>query len=121
MYIVLIHWKIRHTQEGDFLKFWRTRVPINDDNKLIAEFLCAPFKGGFPYPVVPFDSSRKYISYVNVALWKDKASFLKQVGRYIPKRGSKLQPFEVFRRERIPLDPKHWRRGKFPLPLENSL
>ena len=39
MFAVLIHWKIKQTDEHRcaFLKFWREQASINNDNELIGE------------------------------------------------------------------------------------
>jgi hypothetical protein len=125
MFIVLIHWRIKPTEEhiSAFQEFWR-KMSINDDNNLIGEFLSKPLTAGdvsYPIdPVVP-NEPEPYQSFVNVGIWKDEPSFLTEIGKYIPHSGSSLKEFEQYPRRRIPLDPKFWRRGKFQLPSINDL
>ncbi len=125
MFIVLIHWRIKPTDEhiGAFMDFWRRKVPINNDNELIGEFLSEPFRADkVEYPIEPVlhEEAEPYVSYVNVGLWKDEPSFLNEIGQYIPRDGSK-KDFEQYPRRRIPLNPLYWRRGKFQLPERNEL
>jgi hypothetical protein len=125
MFIVLIHWRIKPTDEciGAFMDFWRRKVPINNDNELIGEFLSKPFRADeVKYPIEPVlhEETEPYVSYVNVGLWKDEPSFLTEIGQYIPRDGSK-KDFEQYPRRRIPLNPLYWRRGKFQLPERNKL
>jgi hypothetical protein len=125
MFIVLIHWRIKPTDAciGAFMDFWRRKVPINNDNELIGEFLSEPFRADdVKYPIEPVlhEETESYVSYVNVGLWKDEQSFLAEIGQYIPRDGSK-KDFEQYPRRRIPLNPLYWRRGKFQLPEHNEL
>lgn len=125
MFIVLIHWRIKPTDEhvGAFRNMWKG-MPINNDNNLIGEFLCEPLSAeAVAYPIDPVipNEVEPYQSFVNVGLWKDEASFRAEIGKYIPAVGSPLKDFEQYQRRRIPLNPNLWRRGKFAIPTENSL
>ena len=125
MFIILIHWQIKPTDEhiSAFQKFWREEVPINNDNGLIGEFLSEPIRAEdvkYPIDIILPDEEKPYVSFVNVGIWKDEKSFYDQVGKYIPPQG-KTREFEQYPRRRIPLEPKFWRRGKFQLPVENNL
>jgi len=125
MFIILIHWRIKPTEEyiNAFRKFWREKVPINNDNDLIGEFLSEPLRAEdvqYPIDVILPGEEKPYVSFVNVGIWKDENSFYDQVGKYIPPEGT-TKEFEAYPRRRIPLEPKFWRRGKSQLPDLNNL
>jgi hypothetical protein len=126
VFIVLIHWRIKPTQ-ADVLKFknfWRTQVPINDDNNLIGEFLSEPVPADqllYRVDGMAPEETEAHFSFVNVGIWRDEESFRAQIGRYIPDDPQKKADFEQYPRRRIPLNPMYWRRGKFQLPDTNKL
>ena len=125
MFIVLIHWRIKATDEhaSSFRDFWK-KMSINNDNNLVGEFLSEPMAAeDVTYPIDPVIPNEPipYISFVNVGLWKDEPSFHAEIGKYIPPPGSALKDFEQYPRRRIPMNPLLWRRGKFQLPVENAL
>ena len=125
MFIVLIHWRIKPTEE-DIAKFrakWKS-MAINNDTNLIGEFLSEPMTEKevvYPIDALGPDEFEPYISFVNVGIWKDEPSFFAEIGKYIPAPGGALNDFEKYPRRRIPLNPILWRIGKFELPALNAL
>ena len=125
MMIILIHWRIKPTEEHihAFRKYWREQATINNDNGLIGEFLSEPIKPEqvkYPIDGVLPKEEKSCVSFINVGIWKNNHSFHDQVGKNIPPLPV-LKEFEQYPRRRIPLEPEFWRRGKFQLPVENNL
>ena len=72
MFIVLIHWRIKATDEhvSSFRDFWK-KMSINNDNNLVGEFLSEPMAAeDVTYPIDPVIPNEPipYISFVNVDL-----------------------------------------------------
>jgi hypothetical protein len=122
LFIVLIHWRIRPTEEEAFRVYWHTKVRVENDDHLAAEFLSKPMRADevtYPVDALLSDEPEQYISFVNVGIWKDEASFSSEIGKYIPGPGM-MEDFEQYPRRRIPLRAVEWRRGKLQLPASNS-
>ena len=125
MVIVLIHWRIKPTEEAikRFLDFWQTKATIKNKTGLIGEFLSKPL-GVDKVPFKVDDLSPKaddapYVSFVNVGLWKDMEAFYQQVGQYF-NDDNPLLDFEQYRRTRTILNPESWRIGNYNTPEQSS-
>ncbi len=120
MIIVLIHWRIKATDEAvsAFLDYWATAARVNDKADLAGEFLSQPV----PASKLPFRTDDLTFGhglldcrhFMNVGVWKDWESFYEQVGQYM-NDDKPLLPFEAERRTRTVLDPKQWRIGQWAL------
>jgi len=125
MIIVLIHWRIKATDEAEqeFLAYWTKKTMINDKTNLAGEFLSAPLPANkFPFRVDDLFLSHGVLDcrhFINVGLWKNWESFNEQVGKYMNDNKSML-PFEADRRTRTVLQPEQWRVGKWVLPVKGS-
>jgi hypothetical protein len=125
MIIVLIHWRIKPTEDAEnaFFAFWTKQATILDKSGLCGEFLSAPSPASkFPFRVDDFQLSNGEMScrhFVNVGCWRDWQSFNDQVGKYM-KDDAPMLPFEMDRRTRTILEPRHWRIGQWPFLSEGS-
>ena len=125
MFIVLIHWRIKPTDEAqaDFCKFWIETATIPDKSALVGEFLSAPVPASaFPYKVDDLStghSQGRCNHFVNVGIWHDRETFQAQNGRLM-NDDKPLLPFEAERRTRTVLDPLHVRIGDATLPAQGS-
>lgn len=125
MVIVLIHWRIKPTEEAqaDFFKFWTETATIPDKSALVGEFLSAPVPAGaFPYKVDDLSTGHSKGTcrhFINVGIWRDREAFHAQIGRLMNDNKPPL-PFEAERRTRTILDPQHFRIGGAALPSEGS-
>jgi hypothetical protein len=125
MVIVLIHWRIKPTDEAieEFITFWQTKVPIKDKSGLVGEFLSKPYPAeSISFKVddlSPKEGEKPYISFVNVGMWKDLESFHQQVGQNF-NDDQPPRKFEQYRRTRTILTPETWRIGAFALPNKSS-
>lgn len=125
MVIVLIHWRIKPSEEAvnQFFDFWQNNATIKNKSGLIGEFLSKPL----PADKVPFkvedlshkDGELPYISFVNVGMWKDMGTFHQQIGRYF-NDDKPILDFEQYRRTRTILSPEAWRIGNYNLPERGS-
>ena len=88
MVVVLIHWRIKPTEEAEaaFSDFWKNEAKIDDKSSLAAEFLSAPV----PAREVPFRVDDLTLGhgvldckhFVNVGIWETWDAFLR-TGREI--------------------------------------
>jgi hypothetical protein len=125
MVIVLIHWRIKPTDEAvaAFFQKWKTGLTIDDKTNLVGEFLSEPLPAtGFKFQVD--DLARRagepeHRAFVNVGLWKDWESFEQQVGRYF-NDDRPLEPFEATRRTRTILETREWRIGSWKLSSHST-
>jgi hypothetical protein len=121
MAIVLIHWRIWPNKESveQFLDWWCKEATIRNKSGLLGEFLSAPVPEeelGLPVEVDDLgasDSSAKAWRFVNVGLWRDHRTFVKEVGHLMT---DKRQSFEAGERTRTVFEPQHWRLGDWKLP-----
>ena len=99
MHLVLIHWKIRRTEQAvhDFLQYWSEVLTIPDHTGLIGEFLSQPLRpeetGLFQHGVALQDTPA-YYSFINLGLWEDVRAFQEQIDRPYRQRGLAKLPFE---------------------------
>ena len=125
MVIVLIHWRIKPTDEAqaDFFKFWIETATIPDKSALVGEFLSAPVPASaFPYTVDDLGTGHsrgRCLHFVNVGVWHDRETFHAQIGRLM-NDDKPLLAFESERRTRTVLDPLHFRIGDATLPAHGS-
>lgn len=124
MIIVIIHWRIKPTDEAEkqFVDYWRS-LKIKDKSKLVGEFLSAPVpKSQFKYLVDDLSVGHASVEcrhFMNVGIWDDEASFQGQVGQWF--NDSKApEAFEAERRSRTILSPKEWRIGDWHLPEKGT-
>jgi hypothetical protein len=121
MVIVLIHWRIKPTDEAvaQFFDHWTTTATIADKTDLAGEFLSAPLPAErFPFRVDDLTLGPGGLNcrhFLNVALWKSWESFYEQVGKNM-NDDRPLEPFEADRRTRIVLEPRHFRLGQWSGP-----
>src|SRR3989442_338732 len=119
MVIVLIHWRIKPTDEAvaAFFAKWKNGLLIKEKANLIGEFLSQPIPASeFNFAVddlSPKANEVPHRAFVNVGFWKDWESFFKEVGRHF---SDDLAPlgFEAARRTRTILETKEWRVGDWP-------
>ncbi|MBE7367674.1 hypothetical protein [Ramlibacter pallidus] len=129
MIIVLIHWRIKPTDEAEseFFRFWTETAKVEVKEGLAGEFLSAPLRQPPDAPRFPFavdDLSAGHSQgtcrhFVNVGIWKDWQSFYAQVGKFM-NDDAPLKPFEAERRTRTVLDPQEFRIGSWALPSTGS-
>lgn len=121
MVIVLIHWKIKPDLVDKFLKYWRTKVVVQDRKGLIGEFLSeACHTSEFSWITWDLTGCEGvYRSFINVGMWDNAEDFREQIGKYFE---GKAQPkdFEYEMRTRTVLRPTCWRIGDSSLPLHDS-
>lgn len=121
MIIVLIHWRIKPTDEAvaAFYDYWKNKAKIKDKSGLTGEFLSAPLPARqFPFRVDDLALGPGLLDcrhFINVGIWKDWEAFFEQVGQYM-NDDKPLQDFEADRRTRTILEPQQWRMGQFDLP-----
>ena len=121
MIIVLIHWRIKPTDQAvsGFFEWWKNEAPIKDKINLAGEFLSAPIPARqFPFRVDDLTFGHGLLDcrhFVNVGIWKDWDSFYEQVGKHM-NDDKPLLSFEADRRTRTILEPQQWRIGQFGLP-----
>ncbi|MFC0389019.1 hypothetical protein [Muricoccus vinaceus] len=114
MRIIVVHWKIRHGMEDQFLHYWSTRALVADRSGLVAEFLSSPAdRQRLPW-IIWSGLDPRWTSFYNVGLWRDEAAFQDQIGRFINNSRPPLT-FEAAPRERVLLTPERWRVGASPL------
>lgn len=117
--IVVVHWKIKPGQEGEFLNYWSHRAVVEDRSGLVSEYLSSvEDQERTPWVLWPTLSS-VYTSYFNVGIWRNLDAFQSQIGRYIDNSRPPL-PFEAERRERVLLVPERWRTGGSALPATDA-
>lgn len=112
--IIVVHWKIRHGMEDQFLQYWSTRATVADRSGLVAEFLSS---SADRQRLTWINWSRldpRWTSFYNVGLWRDEAAFQDQIGRFID-NSRPGQAFEAAPRERVLLMPERWRVGAAPM------
>lgn len=125
MVIVLIHWRIKPTEEDEaaFFCYWQHKATIHDKSSLAAEFLSAPVSPEeFLFRVEDLTLENDIPDckhFINVGIWKSLEAFNEQVGKNIDD-DAPLQPFEAARRTRIVLSPKLSRIGIWSLPSEGT-
>jgi hypothetical protein len=121
MIIVLIHWRIKPTDEAvaEFFEYWTTRATIDNKSDLAGEFLSAPLPAArLPFRVDDLALGPGVLDcrhFVNVGLWKNWESFYEQVGRNM-NDDRPLQPFEADRRTRTVLESRQIRLGLWSGP-----
>jgi hypothetical protein len=123
--IVLIHWRIKTTNEdvAAFYKWWTEKATIEDKSSLAGEYLSKPLPAG-DFNFLVDDLSPKvnevdHWGFVNVGLWDNWKAFYQQVGHnFRDDRG--LLPFEAARRTRTILEPQQWRIGAWELPQKGT-
>ena len=131
MIIALINWRIIPSEVESFLEEWMTKLPLNNAEGLIGEFLSkvegTGFFSGITWEMEPDEKDDKagwrsynYVSYVNVGFWATKEDFMNAVGKYMSQGRSIVKPFEAAPRRRAILTPEAWRRGAINLPPETS-
>ena len=125
MVIVIIHWRIKPTQEAEdaFFNYWANVAKIDDKSHLVGEFLSAPLPAkDFPFRVDDLTFGHGVLDcrhFLNIGFWKDRESFHEQVGQNM-KDDTGIESFEADRRTRTILTPKQWRMGKWKLPEEGT-
>jgi hypothetical protein len=125
MIVVLIHWRIKPTDEavGAFFNWWKNTATIKDKSNLVGEFLSAPEPSSkFKFLVndlSPQPGEAPHRAFVNVGFWKDWESFYEQVGHNFDD-DRPPQPFEAARRTRTILEAKEWRVGGWQLPKDST-
>ncbi|MGV3569880.1 MAG: hypothetical protein ACO1PB_04710 [Ramlibacter sp.] len=121
MVVVMIHWRIKSTDDDEkaFFEWWSETATIAHKSGLIGEFLSAPIPANkFDYKVDDLTFGHGVLDcrhFMNIGLWKDEESFKKQVGDKFNDNGP-IMAFEADRRTRTILSPKQWRRGQSQLP-----
>ena len=125
MVVVLIHWRIKPTEEAEaaFSDFWKNEAKIDDKSSLAAEFLSAPV----PAREVPFRVDDLTLGhgvldckhFVNVGIWETWDAFYEQVGKYMGD-DAPMKPFEADRRTRTVLRLRQSRVGSWSLPSEGT-
>ena len=123
MIFVIIHWMIRPNEEHRraFLAKW-TKDFEPPRNALVGEFLSRPVNAeetGFPCDLLGIPSTNEYWSYFNVGAWESVAVFKRDI--YDVFGDSPQADFEAKPRERLVLDPQHWRIGDLQLPGDDKL
>jgi len=117
--VVVVHWKIKHGREEEFLDYWAQRSVVEDRSGLIGEFLSSvEDRARFPWINMQAVGTG-YTSFFNVGIWRDAAAFEGQIGKYIDLNLPPL-PFEADRRERVFLQPERWRIGGSALSLADQ-
>src|SRR5262245_35753050 len=87
MIVVLIHWRIKPTDEavGQFFDYWTKMATIRDKSGLAGEFLSAPVPANkLPFRVDDLSLGPGVLDcrhFINVGLWKDWESFYQEVGK----------------------------------------
>ena len=125
MIVVLIHWRIKTSNEAvtEFFEWWKSKAVIADKTNLVGEFLSAPLPASrFPFRVDDLSHKGKEVdhrAFVNLGIWRDWESFYEQVGKNFNDNNPPL-PFEAARRSRTILEPNEWRIGKSPLPEQGT-
>ena len=125
MIVVLIHWRVKPTEEAeaDFFSYWKHVATIDDKSSLAAEYLSAPMSPQeVPFRVDDLTFGHGILNckhFINVGIWKTWEAFYEQVGKHM-KDDAPLQPFEADRRTRTVLIPKHSRIGTWSLPSEGT-
>jgi hypothetical protein len=126
MHLVLIHWKIRRTEQAvhDFLQYWSEVLTVPDRAGLIGEFLSQPLRPaetGLFQNGVALQDTPAYYSFINLGLWEDVRAFQEQIDRPYRQRGLAKLPFEYAKCQGILLQPCQWRLGTASLPARDQL
>jgi hypothetical protein len=126
MHFVLIHWKIRRTEQAvhDFLQYWSEVLTIPDRTGLIGEFLSQPLRPeetGLFQNGVALQDTPAYYSFINLGLWEDVRAFQEQIDRPYRQRGLAQLPFEYAKCQGLLLHPCQWRLGTASLPAWDQL
>lgn len=120
MIIVIIHWKIRPSEESRFLRHWQETLTVDERSHFVGEYLCRPLSKeevSFDCKIFNVPENPSYRSFFNVGIWKDLESFKKAViDRYVGDGPENLEAFELEGRERMVLAPISWRSGLQMLP-----
>jgi hypothetical protein len=124
--ILLIHWKIKHSEEEqqEFLKFWTRKLQLKEEARadLVGEFLSKPLtREDVEFPCEVFEESTDYVSYFNVGIWTSASSFKRHVYDLLASEDRDLFPFEVELPKRMVLSPLHWRIGRAGPPDSDNL
>ena len=125
MVVVLIHWRIKPTDEAEaaFFEYWTNDATINDKSSLAAEFLSAPMLArDVPFRVDDLTLGPGILDcrhFVNVGIWETWEAFYDQVGKNMGD-DAPVKPFEADRRTRTVLRPRESRVGSWPLPSEGT-
>ena len=125
MVVVLIHWRIKPTEEAEaaFFCYWKHVATIDDKSSLAAEYLSAPMSPQeVPFRIDDLTFGHGILNckhFINVGIWETWDAFYEQVGKHM-NDDAPLQPFEADRRTRTVLLPKQSRVGKWSLPSEGT-
>ena len=106
MIIVLIHWRIKPSDEAvSQFQEWRKNVAtIKNKANLLGEFLSTPLPATcFKFAVDDLTQESNCRHFINVGLWKDWESFEAEVGHNFNDNNS-LEEFEAYRRNRTILE-----------------
>lgn len=117
MVIVLIRWFIKPNRVADFFEYWQTKAIIEDKSGLIGEFLSEPIPAhAFTYKVDDLtDPNGEHLEFNNVGLWESVDAFEEAVAHMF-NDDAPLLDFEVAKRKRTILAPRHYRIGEAELP-----
>jgi len=124
MVIVLIHWRIKSTDEAEaaFLDYWK-KSAISDPTSFGGEFLSAPCPANtLPFRVDDLTFGHGILDcrhFVNVGLWKNMESFHAQVGSKM-KDHLPIESFEADRRTRTVLEVREEHLGKWRIPTQEE-
>ena len=125
MVIVLIHWRIKPTDDDEaaFFEYWKNVATIDDKSSLAGEFLSAPMLArDVPFRIDDLTLAPGILNcrhFINVGIWETWKAFYDQVGKNMDD-DKPTQPFEADRRTRTVLCPRESRVGDWFLPLEGT-
>lgn len=125
MIVVLVHWRIKPTEEAEaaFFNHWKNVATIDDKSSLAAEYLSAPMSPQeVPFRIDDLTSGHGIPDcrhFINVGIWETWNAFYEQVGKHM-KDDAPLELFEADRRTRTVLRPKQSRVGTWSLPSEGT-
>lgn len=125
MIIVIIHWRIHpnNVSRADFFEYWKKNLEIEDKTNLVGEFLSKPLsasEANFACLTMNSEASDDYESFFNIGIWKDLASFEKEIIKPFVGDKSTIEAFEYQYRERMILEPQSRRIGNFNLPEDDK-
>ena len=133
MVIFLINWRIRPDENSlqAFLSKWKTVLRVKNREGLIGEFLSRVRDANY-FEYVTWEmgesseeyrqhiKSDKFVSFVNVGLWRSKDDFLENIGGNIPGDRWSMEDFEAAPRRRAVVEPEAWRIGSHSLTPDTS-
>ncbi len=123
MFGILVHWQIKRECQQQFQKYWREDSLVKERQGLIGEFLtkCEPAGSARPWITweLPSSEDSHVANYINVGLWSDEQSFLKEISNYFGD-DQPIAPFEEARRTRMMLTTCAYRIGGTSLPRQDS-